>query len=92
MRRGRRGEAAEGLALFGDRSLIPKLDEFLRQDPDLPSHFFTAEELGDPILLPAVEVGAERWLEMQEELHATIISALEALSGKLPNSQSRHSN
>ena len=78
-----RGEAAEGLALFGDRSLIPRLDALLREDDELPSHYFTAaEEFGDPILLPAVEVGAERWLEMQDELHATIVSALEALGGQ----------
>lgn len=82
-----RGEAAEGLALFGDRSLIPRLDALLREDDELPSHYFTAaEEFGDPILLPAVEVGAERWLEMQDELHATIVSALEALGGNLLSS------
>ena len=78
-----RGEAAAGLAEFGDRSLIPRLDQLLREDPALPSNFFgAAEELGDPCLLPAVRAGAERWQqgrEEGEELHYDITSAIEAL-------------
>jgi HEAT repeat protein len=78
-----RGEAAAGLAKFGDRSLIPRLDQLLREDPALHSCFFAAaEELGDPSLLPAVLVGAERWrqwMEEGEELHYDIRSAIEAL-------------
>ncbi len=78
-----RGEAAEGLALFGDRSLIPRLDVLLREDEALPSlYFMAAEELADPVLLPAVVVGAERWQAMGAEMHASIVSALEALGGK----------
>ena len=41
-----RGEAAEGLAKFGDRSLIPRLDVLLREDEDLsPCYFMAAETL-----------------------------------------------
>ena len=77
-----RGEAAAGLARFGDRSLIPRLDALLREDPDLPSHYFeAAQELGDPVLLDAVEAGAERWREMRGALHPTVVYALEALGG-----------
>jgi hypothetical protein len=78
-----RGEAAAGLAKFGDRSLIPRLDLLLREDPALHSCFFdAAEELGDPCLLPAVLVGAERWRQWKkegEELHYDITSAIAAL-------------
>ena len=77
-----RGEAAEGLARFGDRSLIPRLDLLLREDPDLPSHFFeAAQEFGDPVLLGAVQAGAARWREMQGDLHPAAVYALEALGG-----------
>lgn len=78
-----RGEAAAGLALFGDRALIPHLDRLLREDPDIsPNYFEAAETLEDPILLPAVQVGAERWREVMEPgetLHFCIVSALEHL-------------
>lgn len=78
-----RGEAAAGLAKFGDRSLIPRLDQLLREDPALHSCFFdVAKQLGDPCLLPAVLVGAERWrqwMEAGEELHYAITSAIKAL-------------
>lgn len=78
-----RGEAAEGLAKFGDRSLIPRLDQLLREDPALSSCFFeAAEELGDPALLPAVLAGAERWragMKEGEVLHPFITHAIEAL-------------
>jgi hypothetical protein len=78
-----RGEAAAGLAKFGDRSLIPRLDQLLREDPALHSCFFeAAEELGDPCLLPAVLEGAERrrqGIYKGEKLHPIITSAIEAL-------------
>jgi hypothetical protein len=78
-----RGEAACGLAKFGDRSLIPRLEVLLREDPLETTHFFdAAEELGDPCLLPAVLAGAERWrAEMKEgeEMHLDVTSAIEAL-------------
>jgi HEAT repeat protein len=77
-----RGEAAEGLAKFGDRSLIPVLDRLLWEDTEIsPCYFVAAEELGDPILLPAVLDAAERWpVEMGEEgPHPYILSAIEAL-------------
>ncbi len=79
-----RGEAAEGLAKFGDRSLLPILDRLLREDEALsPCYFEAAEALGDPTLLPAVLEGAKRWQEMgedmEEEPHPYIKSAIEAL-------------
>jgi HEAT repeat protein len=78
-----RGEAACALAIFGDRSLIPRLERLLREDPLVTTHFFeAAEELGDPCLLPAVLVGADRWrAEMKEgeEMSFWITSAIEAL-------------
>jgi hypothetical protein len=78
-----RGEAATGLAIFGDRSLIPRLDQLLREDEALsPCFFEAAEELGDPCLLPAVLEGAERWrhgIYRGEKLHSFITSAIEAL-------------
>jgi HEAT repeat protein len=78
-----RGEAAWGLSLFGERSLIPRLEKLLRDDPAIsPNYFEAAEELGDPCLLPAVLEGAERWrhtMEQGEELHFCISSAIEAL-------------
>lgn len=78
-----RGEAAAGLAKFGDRSLIPRLDRVLREDLDMASCYFeAAEELGDPVLLPAVLAAAARWekaMEPGEELHSMITSAIEVL-------------
>src|SRR5207249_2260708 len=78
-----RGEASEGLARFGDRSLIPRLEVLLREDePISPCYFEASRELRDPCLLPAVLAGAERWREgMQEgeQLHSMITWAIEAL-------------
>jgi HEAT repeat protein len=78
-----RGEAAEALAGFGDRSLIPRLECLLREDKAIsPGYFVAAEELGDPCVLPAVLDGAERWratMEEGEEMHFMITSAIEAL-------------
>jgi HEAT repeat protein len=78
-----RGEAACGLAKFGDRSLIPRLEVLLREDPLVTTHFFeAAEELGDPCLLPAVLAGAERWraeMKAGEKMHLDVTSAIEAL-------------
>ncbi|MGO8670565.1 MAG: HEAT repeat domain-containing protein [Capsulimonadaceae bacterium] len=57
-----RGEAAEALAMFGDRSIAPRLEELLRDDeePQL-SYFVAAHVLGDPSLLAALRVGAQHW-------------------------------
>jgi hypothetical protein len=76
-----RGEAAEGLALFGDQSFIPRLDSLLREDADpSPLYFVAAKEFADPVLSSAVEIGAERWRAMQDrEMHPYVLSALEAL-------------
>jgi hypothetical protein len=63
-----RGEAAEGLAKFGDRSLIPRLQTLLGDLNELsPCYFLAAKELDDPILLPAVLDAARRWREWGEE-------------------------
>ena len=79
-----RGEGAVGLAKLGDRSFIPRLDQLLREDDDLPDCYFEAAEvLGDPSLLPAVLEGERRWrefLDEGEELHFSIASAIKALS------------
>jgi hypothetical protein len=81
-----RGGAAAGLAKLGDRSFIPRLEQFLREDDDLSSCYFdAAAEFGDPALLPAVREGERRWRAMMEdgdELHYSISSAIEALLGK----------
>jgi HEAT repeat protein len=78
-----RGEAAVGLARFGDRSLVPRLEKLLREDEEIsPCYFEAAEELGDPCLLSAVLEGAKRWREGMkdgEELHFMVASAVEAL-------------
>jgi hypothetical protein len=78
-----RGEAAWSLGIFGERSLIPRLETLLREDRAIsPNYFEAAEALGDPSLLPAVLEGAERWrrtMEGGEELHFCISSAIEAL-------------
>jgi hypothetical protein len=79
-----RGEAAEGLAKFDDRSFIPRLDRLLREDEGLsPCYFEAAREFGDPALLPAVLEGERRWredMEEGEELHCFITWAIEKLS------------
>jgi HEAT repeat protein len=78
-----RGEAAAGLAIFGDRDLIPRLDRLLREDEDLPPTYFqAAQDLEDPILLDAVQIGAERWradMAPGEAMHMYVTSALEHL-------------
>jgi HEAT repeat protein len=78
-----RGEAAAGLAQFGDRSLIPRLETLLREDPKCSTLYFeAARDLRDPCLLPAVLAGAERWretLKEGEELDSRITWAIEAL-------------
>jgi len=81
-----RGEAAEGLALFGETGLKPHLELLLFEDPEIsPCYFAAAEELGDPSLLPAVEYAAERWRETlaeHETMHHYITSALETLRAR----------
>lgn len=68
-----RGEAAEGLALFGERSFLPRLETLLREDKELsPCYFSAAEILGDPALLPAVLAAAERWQVEEGETHSYI--------------------
>ena len=88
-----RGEAAEALAGFGERSLIPRLECLLREDKAIsPCYFAAAEDLGDPCLLPAVLVGAERWratMEEGEELHFMITSAIESLQQIATEQESR---
>jgi hypothetical protein len=78
-----RGEAAVGLAEFGERTLVPRLEQLLRGDGESsPCYFEAAESLGDPGLLPAVLEGAEQWrqtMEEGEELHSMVTSAIEAL-------------
>jgi HEAT repeats len=78
-----RGEAAEGLAKFGDRSLIPRLQTLLA-DPDQlsPCFFLAARELGDPVLLPAVLDAARRWREWGLDNDWFIEPAIEALQKK----------
>ena len=81
-----RGEAAEALSIFDDRTLIPRLDTLLREDDDLsPLYFLAAEKFGDPALLPAVLVGAEHWREQMKDgkLHSCIISAMDVLESLL---------
>ena len=77
------GEAAAGLALFGDRTFIPKLNELLRTGEYLsPCYFEAAAEFNDPQLLGAVEFSAKRWkktLKRGERLPSSIISAIELL-------------
>ena len=79
-----RGEAAAGLAKFRDRSFLPRLEQLLREDDDLPvAYFEAAEEVEDPTLLPAVLEGERRWRECMDEgkeLHPSIPSAIKALS------------
>ena len=78
-----RGEAASGLAEFRDRSLIPRLEQLLRHDPDLSPCFFEAARiLGAAELLPAVREGAVRWNEMGdgEPPHYLVKAAVEDLS------------
>ncbi len=78
-----RGEAARGLAEFGDRALIPRLEKLLREDQDLSEYYFwAARELRDPVLLPPVLEAVERWrqgMEEDEQLDVFIASAVEAL-------------
>jgi HEAT repeat protein len=77
-----RGEAAAGLAKFGDRSLIPRLIGLLENDGLSPLYFEAAEVLGDPVLLPAVLTAERRWrddLDEGEDMHTYVTSAVSAL-------------
>ncbi len=78
-----RGEAAEGLAIFGDISLLPRLMKLLQdKETMVPLYFSAARELGDPSLLPVVEEAAAYWrhdLKPGEELEFDIRWALERL-------------
>jgi HEAT repeat protein len=78
-----RGEAANGLAKFGDRALIPRLERLLREDEALsPCYFMAAEELGDPTLLPAVLAAARNYPpddRYSDGVHPAITSAVAAL-------------
>lgn len=57
-----RGEAAYGLSLYETPEIIERLDALLRNDTEIPVRYFdAAEALGDPALLPAVQIAAERW-------------------------------
>jgi HEAT repeat protein len=82
-----RGEAASGLAKFGDRTLIPRLIELLEHDVLSPIYFEAAEVLGDPTLLPAVLVAEQRWrddlAEGQEMSHyvTNAVAALKSVVG-----------
>jgi HEAT repeat protein len=63
-----RGEAIAGLAKFGDRTAIPRLQTMLLEEEWLCTLYFAAaEEFGDAILLPAVEAAATRWYEDRDE-------------------------
>ncbi|MCX6381473.1 MAG: HEAT repeat domain-containing protein [Armatimonadetes bacterium] len=75
-----RGEAAQGLAQFGDSSFIPVLERMLWEDEDLsPCYFLAAEEFGDPALLPAVIAASERWLAEGHEMTWFIEPTIKAL-------------
>ncbi|GDX40126.1 hypothetical protein LBMAG21_04180 [Armatimonadota bacterium] len=75
-----RGEAAQGLAKFGDSSFIPVLERMLWEDEDLsPCYFLAAEEFGDPALLPAVIAASERWLAEGHEMTWFIEPTIKAL-------------
>ena len=76
-----KGEAAEGLAIFGDRSLIPRLETLLGDQNELsPCYFLAAAELGDPILLPAAVDAARRWRAWGDENDWFIDSTIETLT------------
>lgn len=79
-----RGKAAYGLAIFKDRELVSRLDDLLRTDPDLSLFYFSAaEESGDPAILPALLVGADRWRELHKDYrheNPVIQSAIERIS------------
>jgi HEAT repeat protein len=63
-----RGEAVSGVAKFGDRTVIPRLERLLREDEWLsPLYFVAAAEFSDVSLLPAVEEAEKRWYETAEE-------------------------
>jgi hypothetical protein len=78
-----RSEAADGLAKFGDLSLVPRLERLLREDESISSLYFeAAEKLGDPSLLPAMKEAASSWSESLEEgerLPAGVSEAIKAL-------------
>jgi HEAT repeat protein len=77
-----RGESAAGLAKFGDRTFIPRLMHLLVHDVQSPLYFEAAEAFGDPVLLPAVLAGEQRWrddLDEGEQIHGSIPSAVAAL-------------
>ncbi len=80
-----RGEAARGLAKFGEAELAPRLIELLERDWNRNYFYEAAESLGDPALLPAVQKAAERWKQELSEgksLHLNAASALEVLTAK----------
>ena len=78
-----RGEAAAALAIFDERSFLPRLAQLLREDEACPTHYFeAAETFNDPVLLPAVLEAAEGWrrtLKEGQELRGAIVSAIEKL-------------
>lgn len=78
-----RGEAASGLAKFGDRTFIPRLIHLLENDILMSLYFEAAQVLGDSTLLPAVLAAEQRWrddLEDGEEMDSTVISAVTAFT------------
>jgi HEAT repeat protein len=88
-----RGEAARGLAILGDRTFIPRLAHMLHNNREIHAYYFeAANEFGDPILLPAVLFGQERWRKTMvegEEVHSNITDAIETLEKALAKQERR---
>ena len=74
-----RGEAARGLAEFGDKSLAPRLAQLLEGEYDLGYYYRAAEILGDPALLPVVKASAEKWKASLPEGRKFLKSAISAI-------------
>ena len=75
-----RGEAAEGLAKFGDRNLIPRLKVLLEDTDTLSPCFFSAAyELDAKELLPVMRQAARRWEEWEQEPNVVIEGSISAL-------------
>lgn len=61
-----RGTAAYGLTYYEEPEIVKRLDSLLRNDIEPHEMYFDAvTELGDPSLLPAVLIAAERWRSQQ---------------------------
>ncbi len=74
------GEAADGLAVFGDRGFIPRLRQLLLDEDGWNAcYFLAAEEFGDLTLAPAVIECAKRCLEClddEEQVHGSVVWAV----------------